>query len=293
MSWESTIAPLPVLGVGISAEFESHRSGIDAVTAKTATPAVFDFLEYGCDLDRGLDDHVRRWAERQWPTTYHFLDVNLEQRTDVDADWVRGTERLAQAIDAAWLCGDGGLWHFGPRDRAQMTLLPPVLCRASAQEMGVAIAHLQEETGYAVLPENPPATVYLGDMHLLDYYARVSDVGECGLLLDCAHLAIYQRMSGHDPLTALDGFPVERIVEMHIAGGTERTTEGFDWVEDDHNPHVLDDTWEIFDAVLPRAKNLRAVVYECERNPLESVLPTFKDIRRRLDKAGFEWAVSS
>src|SRR5690606_11402075 len=123
---------------------------------------------------------------------------------------------------AAWLCGDGGLWHVGPRDRGHETLLPPILSRDSAAEMAEAIQRVEQATGLACLPENPPAVIYLGDLHILDYFALVAERSGGGLLVDCAHLAIFQRMRGHEPLTALDGFPLDRVVELHVAGGAVR-----------------------------------------------------------------------
>jgi uncharacterized protein (UPF0276 family) len=276
------IAQLPFLGLGISAEFDSARKGIDAVALREAEPKIFDFLEYGGDLDRGLDEHVRRWAAEGFATTYHFLDVNLEEREDIDDAWLEETAAVAHEIGAAWLCGDAGQWHFGPRDRGQQILLPPVLTRDSADEMAECIARVQEKTGFACLPENPPATVYLGDMHLLDYYARVSDRCGCGLLLDVAHLAIFQRIKGHAPKTALDGFPLDRVVEVHVAGGIERDHEGFAWIDDTHAPEPLPDTWEILEAVLPRARSLKALVYECERNTAAEVLGNFRRLRALL-----------
>jgi len=271
---------LPKLGVGISAEFDSARTGIDASGLVQDHPGLVDFLEYGADLARGLDEHVRRWAAGGGATTYHFLDVNLEERADVDHAWLEETAGLAREIGAAWLCGDGGLWHFGPRDRGHQTLLPPILCAESADEMAESIVRVQEVTGFACLPENPPATIYLGDMHILDYFARVADRAGCGLLLDCAHLAIFQRTRGLPPLTGLDGFPLDRVVEMHVAGGTVRETDGFEWVDDDHSPEPLSETWTIFEHAAARAPNLKAVVYECERNSAEEVLENFSRIRR-------------
>jgi uncharacterized protein (UPF0276 family) len=152
--------------------------------------------------------------------------------------------------------------------------------------MAGAIQRVEEVTGLACLPENPPATIYLGDLHILDYFARVADRASCGLLLDCAHLAIFQRARGHAPLTGLDGFPLDRVVELHVAGGTLRDTDGYAWIDDDHTPEPLDDTWAIFSHVAARAKNLKAVVYECERNPVDDVLPVFSRLRSRLSALG-------
>ncbi len=274
------LSSLPKLGLGISAEFDSARTGIDAV--ELADAGTIDFLELGADLARGLDDHARRWAATGRPATYHFLDLNLEHAGDADPPWVDGTLALARELGAAWLCGDGGLWHVGARDRGHETLLPPILSRDSADEMAEAVRRLQETTRMAVLPENPPAAIYLGELHILDYFARVADRAGCGLLLDCAHLAIFQRMRGLAPLTGLDAFPLDRVVELHVAGGVERDTDGFRWIDDDHSPEPLADTWQILSHVVARAPNLKAVVYECERNAAEDVQANFARLRTML-----------
>jgi len=273
------VSSLPRLGVGISAEFGSARRGIDALALRNDEPDLLDFLEYGADLARGLDDHARRWAAAGLPATYHFLDLNLTEPDDADAGWLERTGSLARELGAAWLCGDGGLWHFGPRDRGHETLLPPVLTRDSALEMAEAIARVEEATGLACLPENPPAPIYLGDVHILDYFALVAERTGGGLLVDCAHLAIFQRMKGHAPLTGLDGFPLDRVVELHVAGGAERNHDGFAWIDDDHQPEPLPDTWRIYEHIAARAPNLKAVVYECERNSPAEVMDNFRHIR--------------
>ena len=102
------------------------------------------------------------------------------------------------------------------------------------------------------------------------------------MLLDCAHLALYQRVMGHQPFDGLDGFPLDRVVELHVAGGTEHTTEGLSWVDDDHGTQVLPEVWDILRTVVERAPNLKAVVVECERNPIDSVLPLFERVRQQL-----------
>ena len=66
----------------------------------------------------------------------------------------------------------------------------------AADAMADGIVRLREATGFEVLPENPPGQVYLGDLHLLDFFARVIERADTGMLLDCAHLAIYQRLRG-------------------------------------------------------------------------------------------------
>ncbi len=271
---------LPRLGVGISGEHNSYLKGIDAFRLREAHPELIHFYEYGCDIDRGLDEHVRRWAGSGLPVTYHFLDLNLEELEDLDSKWLARTSRMASEVGAVWLCGDAGRWHFGSRDRGHQMLMPPILCKESALVTAENIRRIEAETGLLLLPENPPAVVYLGDMHLLDYFAVVSEEAECGLLLDCAHLAIFQHSRGLDPLTALDGYPLERVVELHVAGGVYTDVDGYRYIEDNHSPEPVEDCWKILEYVLERAVNLKAIVYECEWNSVEEVVENFSRLNR-------------
>jgi uncharacterized protein len=282
MGFAERVQSLPALGLGISTEYgaQDGPGALDAVALRTAYPEFAGFLEIGVETLKGLDRHARAWLDRGWPTTYHFLDVNLDEPTDLTTDWLAAVRRIAAQIRATWLCGDAGLWHFGPRERGHMLLLPPILTRDSAAALADGIVALREATGLEVFPENPPGASYLGDLHLLDFFAQVCERADTGMLLDCAHLAIYQRTLGHPPLTGLDGFPRERVVEMHVAGGVEGDHAGFRFVEDSHTVHVLPDTWTILEHVAPRVPNLKAVVFECERNPLADCLPGFARIWR-------------
>lgn len=270
------VKTLPRLGVGLSGEFNVATKGMDVNWVQANYPGLVHFYEYGCDLERGLDEGVRRWAAAGGPTTYHFLDINLEEKIDLDARWIAETKRLASEINASWLCGDAGRWHYAQRERGHGVLLPPILCRESAMETAENIAEIEAQTGMAVLPENPPAVIYLGDLHILEYFALVAETSDCGLLLDAAHLAIFQQTRGLPPLTALDNFPLDRVVEMHVAGGVLADIEGYAFIEDNHSPEPLPATWEIVEYVVPRAKNLKAIVFECEYNQPEACLEVFE-----------------
>jgi uncharacterized protein (UPF0276 family) len=279
---------LPTLGLGVSTEYGAGNQdgALDPAALRRDHPGFATFLEVGVEIVKGLDADARAWADRGWATTYHFLDINLDEPQDFDPAWLDAVRDVITLLDPAWLCGDAGLWHFGARDRGQMLLLPPVLIQESIAPMAEGIIALREATGREVLPENPPGAAFLGDMHLLEFFSRVAEAGDTGLLLDCAHLAMYQRARGHTPLTGFDGFAWDRVIELHIAGGRERIVDGLTWVEDDHGVEVLPDTWAIARAAITHASNLRAIVVECERNTIEQVLPLFEAARGLLAARG-------
>lgn len=276
-SFHERVADLPFLGLGVSTEYgaRTQAGALDPLELRRLRPEFAGFLEVGVEVVKGLDPDARAWAAAGLPTTYHFLDVNLDDPEDFDPAWLADLRALTAALRPAWLCGDAGLWHFGRRDRGQMLLLPPVLIAEAAGPMAAGIARLREATGLEVLPENPPGAAFVGDLHLLEFFAQVAEAADCGLLLDCAHLAMFQRARGHAPRTAFDALPWDRVVELHIAGGSVRDEAGLAWVDDDHGPAVLPDTWEIAAEAIARASNLKAIVVECERNAIAPVLPLF------------------
>lgn len=276
-SFAARIADLPTLGLGVSTEYGARRQdgALDPAALRALHPEYAAFLEVGVEAVKGLDADADAWAARGWPTTYHFLDVNLDEPEDLDDAWLGATRSIAATLRPAWICGDAGLWHFGGRERGQMLLLPPVLIAESIPPMAEGIVRLREATGLEVAPENPPGAAFVGDLHVLEFFARLADRAECGLLLDCAHLAMYQRARGLPPTAGFADFEWSRVIELHVAGGREREVDGLVWVDDDHGQHVLGDTWEIAAAAIERAVNLRAIVVECERNSIDVVAPIF------------------
>jgi hypothetical protein len=206
MKFLERVRSLPTLGIGVSTEYGAGDmpGGLDLPALATHHPEWASFLELGVEVSKGLDTHGEAWLRTGKPTTHHFLDVNLDDPADFDPAWMEALRALLARSRPAWLCGDAGLWHFGRRERGHMLLLPPLLTDDAARAYGAGIAHLREATGLEVLPENPPGAVYVGNRHLLDTFARMCEAGDTGMLLDAAHLAIYQRLHGHDALTGLD-----------------------------------------------------------------------------------------
>jgi uncharacterized protein (UPF0276 family) len=281
-SFLQRVRQLPALGIGISTEYGASTTAeaLDIFALRATHAAFARFLEIGVEVVKGLDATAQRWVQCGLPTTYHFLDVNLDEAEDFDAPWQAAMAHLVEHMQPAWLCGDAGLWHFGRRERGHMLLLPPILSREAARAQAEARAlraGLDERCC-----QRTPRQVYLGNLHILEFFAEVMEQADTGMLLDCAHLAMYQRLLGYAPCTALEGFPLERIVELHVAGTTPRTHDGFVYWDDDHTPQVLEHTWEIFDWVAPRAPNLKAVVFECERNALDVVIAGFQRIAATL-----------
>src|SRR5688500_11361304 len=116
-SFAKRVQQLPVLGLGVSTEYgvSDTPDALDILALRAAHTAYAEFLEVGVEVVKGLDGTAQRWVREGWPTTYHFLDVNLDEAEDFDALWLQAVAEIAKHLQPAWMCGDAGLWHFGRR----------------------------------------------------------------------------------------------------------------------------------------------------------------------------------
>jgi uncharacterized protein (UPF0276 family) len=80
----------------------------------------------------------------------------------------------------------------------------------------------------------------------------------CFMLLDLHNIYCNALNHGINPFATIDKLPLDRVLEIHIAGGASR--DGF-WM-DGHNGSVPEPVWELLEYTLPRTPNVAGVVFE-------------------------------
>ena len=91
----------------------------------------------------------------------------------------------------------------------------------------------------------------------------------CALLLDLHNVYTNARNHDFDALAFLDELDLSRVMEIHVAGGTEMM--GF--YTDSHAGPVPEGVWDLLSFVAPRAPALRGVTFEFH----ESSWPLLRD----------------
>jgi hypothetical protein len=112
------------------------------------------------------------------------------------------------------------------------------------------------------LLENPAYYVTLSaDPELRDdagLMCAITQQSECYQLLDL-HNVYCNAVNHHlDPKAIIERMPLDRVVEIHVAGGSWH--DGF--YMDAHDGRVPDEVWELLDYTLPRSPNVGGVVFE-------------------------------
>jgi len=274
------IEQLPTLGVGASLSLSSKPDPV-ALVNSVGGPS---FVEYAglVDVDAVIDE-VERVRATGTPVLFHPSYINFCGSFANSPVWLEETARHIEIVHSPWFAQDCAycFWQEGAGYSSQLGyFIPPIFNQASLE---LAIQRIKEVQAVARVPvaiEPPPVTFVAGTNPLFNFFGELARATDCAILLDMGHLVSYEMASGRKVRDALNELPCERVVEVHVAGGRlEKGDEGSIYV-DAHECTILDETWQMFDAMLPELTNVKAVCYECEGVNEETVLTTLKKIRR-------------
>lgn len=139
--------------------------------------------------------------------------------------------------------------------------LPPTA--EAARLVAARSAEMQQRYGVPFALENPahyltglPSDPEIGDECGL--MRAIVDEGGCFQLLDLHNVYCNSINHHFDPYEAIDRMPLDRVLEIHVAGGSWQ--DGF-WM-DAHLGRVPEPVWELLEYTLPRTTNTAGVVFE-------------------------------
>ena len=98
------------------------------------------------------------------------------------------------------------------------------------------------------------------------FLRRILEPAGMHLLLDLHNVYTTALNEGFDPLRYLEQVPFEKVIELHLAGGSASDPGWLPGAEvlhlDSHDQAVPDEVWALFEEVLPRCSALRGVTLE-------------------------------
>jgi uncharacterized protein (UPF0276 family) len=195
------------------------------------------------------------------------------------ADRVRetGAEWASHHLAVNWFgAGRFASFFLPPRQTAAGVAAAARSIRALARQLPVPFA---VETGVSYLrprEDELPDGAFAG---------AVAEAADCGLLLDLHNVWTNAR-NGRQPVAAyLAQLPLDRVIEVHVAGGME--LDGF-WL-DAHAGAPPPEVLALLDDTLPRLPRCRAITFEVldgfiPRMGLDAIGATLERLRRAWDR---------
>ena len=166
----------------------------------------------------------------------------------------------ADRLDPAWISEHLSFNRLQPAGEHAGFLLPPPQSAAAVRVAAQNISELRRALGRPVAFET--GVNYLcprkGELDDGDFFAAVAHTSRCGILLDLHNLWCNERNGRQSVAEAIARIPLERVWEIHLAGGMEMS--GY-WL-DAHSGAVPPEVMEIAARLIPSLPNLGALIFE-------------------------------
>lgn len=167
-------------------------------------------------------------------------------------------------------------------------LLPLPIHRRCARRVADQVRRVQDRLGVKMAVENISYYAHLGPgdgLSEAQFIGEVLERADCGLLLDVNNVWVNAQNHGFDPIEYMQQLPLDRVVEMHVAGA-ERLPHMQDLWIDTHGAKIRPMVLELMQWVLQR-RGAVPVLYERDHSipPLSQLLKELAVVRQAYDAA--------
>jgi len=252
-----------------------------------AHPGLFDYVEYSAPLSlRAARKEAALFAEMEArldavPVLFHPVHLNLYGPELESAQALEDLAEQARLVRTPWVSNDVAWWHSKGRLFPGALYIAPPLDEQGLADAIVHAQHVQKGLGdVRLVLENPVIIAPRGPMHVLDFMRRMHEATGLGLILDVGHLYSHQLVRGLAIDDGLDRFPLEAVVEIHIAGGVVIKNGERRYYADDHPQPIPEVLFDLLKKIVPRASALEAITYEGDGHTPAMALAYLSRIRK-------------
>lgn len=205
----------------------------------------------------------------RYPVVTHGLTLSLGAADPPDADFVRALREELDRVEAPWHSDHLAFTSAGPL--ALHELMPLRFSRDAAARIADRLEILREELGRPLAVENVTYYAPLGRPELseADFLNALFERTRAPLLLDVNNVYVNAQNHGLDAWTQIAALPLDRVVEIHVAGHSKKG----DLVLDTHGASVPAPVLELLERTLERTGPV-PVLLERDKNvpPLADLL---------------------
>lgn len=214
--------------------------------------------------------------KEQYPLVMHGVSMSIGSVDPLNSEYLTKLKALMDWVNPAWI-SDHLCWT-GVAHKNTHDLLPLPYTEESLKHIVRRIQQVQDRLGRRIALENP--STYLEFKHSsmpeAEFIAAMAKEADCHLLLDVNN--VYVTCFNHrlDPKTYLDALPLERVIQMHLSGHSNKGH----YIVDTHDDHVIDEVWNLYKYVVHKAGRIPNTMIEWDDR-----IPEFPVLHAELDKS--------
>lgn len=280
---------IPDLGIGVGARTKHypvlfgdapHTQSLDGIAAEGQGAPAIDWLEVISENfmvagGRPLANLDRLRETRRVVT--HGVSLSIGAASPLDVDYLKRLKAVVERVDAPFFT-DHLCWT-GIAGVDVHDLLPLPYTEEALAFIAERIRRVQEFVGRPFGLEN--ASSYLSftssEMPEWEFLSRLAEKADCGILLDCNNVYVSARNHGFDPGAYIDAVPADRVIQMHLAGHTDKGG----YLLDTHSDHVCEEVWALYRQAIRRTGPVSTLVEWDESIPEWPVLEAEAALARR------------
>ncbi|MGH7270498.1 MAG: MNIO family bufferin maturase, partial [Polyangiaceae bacterium] len=265
---------IPFLGVGVGL----RRPHLAHVLATHPSMDWFEIISENHMVDGGIQIANLDAILTHYRVVPHGVSLSIGGANPLDSQYLDRLGTLVRKVRAPW-CSDHLCWT-GVASVDAHDLLPMPYTPATLAHVVERVKRVQGELEVPFALENASSYMAYGEstMPEHEFVAEVIERADCGLLLDVNNVFVNAYNHGFDAGAYIDAMPSDRVVQMHLAGHTDKGA----YLLDTHSDHVCAGVWDLYARALKRCPLASILIEWDESIPIWDVLANEARMARSL-----------
>ena len=223
----------------------------------------------------GRPAYVLDQVAERYPVVMHGVSMSVGSTDPINFEYLKKLKQLARRTKARWI-SDHLCWT-GVSGLNTHDLLPMPYTGESLRHVAERVNIIADYLERPVFLENPSTYLEFSEStwNEWDFLAELTGRSGCGLLLDVNNVYVSSFNHGFDPFEYVNRIPVDRVVQIHLAGHTHKGTH----ILDTHSDHVVDEVWQLYRRVYQRMGGIATLL------EWDEAIPSFDTVHAEALKA--------
>jgi uncharacterized protein (UPF0276 family) len=243
---------IPDLGVGVGFRIPHYGRVLDERPPMDWFEVISEnFLVAG---GRPLDNLAR--LQDAYRVVPHGVSLAIGSVEPLDDAYIERLRGLIARLSPPWV-SDHLCWARAPGVHIH-DLLPLPYTREAVDHVVERVKRVQGSLEVPFALENVSSYMTFKDSTMTEweFLSEIAERADCGILLDCNNVYVSAYNHGFDPHEFIDGVPAYRVVQMHLAGHTNKGK----YILDTHSDHVTDEVWRLYRRAIERCGAVSTLV---------------------------------
>ena len=191
-----------------------------------------------------------------YPVVQHGVSLAIGSPDPLDFDYLKKLKALTKITKTPWV-SDHLCWGRLPGANFH-DLLPLPHTKEVVDYVAERAKIVQDYLELPFALEN--LSSYVGykkdEMPEWEFYSAVVEKADIYMMLDVNNIYVSSRNHGFDPKIYYENIPMDRVLQIHLAGHSDYNT----YVLDTHDNYVRDEVWKIYAEVYPKTKGVSTLL---------------------------------